>query len=80
MKLMKDLIKQISDGRTSFEPEDTSLDELRKFQQVATALLEAERLGYIQDVITHQESDSGHNHCDCVVVGSATELGRNFVG
>ena len=80
MTSMKNLIKQVMDGRTSFEPENDSLDGLRAFQRVATSLLEAERLGYIQDVIPHQESDSGHDFYDCVVVGSATEHGQSFVG
>lgn len=77
---MKNLITQIVDGRTSFEPESDSLDGLRSFQQVAASLLEAETLGYIQDVILHQESDSGHDFYDCVFVGSVTERGQSFVG
>lgn len=80
MTPMKHLIKQIVDGRTSFEPEEDSLDGLRKFQQIAASLLEAENLGYVQDVILHQESDSGYDFYDCVVVGSTTERGRQFIG
>ncbi|MBT9137122.1 MAG: hypothetical protein DDT34_02209 [Firmicutes bacterium] len=80
MTPMKHLIKQIAGGRTSFEPEEDSLDGLRKFQQVAASLFEAENLGYIQDVTSHQESDSGQDFYDCVVVGSATELGQQFSG
>ncbi len=79
MTSMKNLIKEIVEGRTSFEPDSDSLDGLRTFQQVAASLLEAERLGYIQDVIPHKESDSGHDFYDCVVVGSATERGQSFI-
>ena len=78
MTHMKNLVKQVLGGHTSFEPEDGSLDAMRRFQQVVATLLEAERSGYIQDLTLHHESDSGHDFCDCVVVGRATELGRSF--
>lgn len=73
---MKQLLNEITNGRVSFQPTSTSTPDMKSFQVVITLILQAEKLGYITDVITHRESGSGNDFYDSVVVGGITKSGQ----
>ncbi|AMJ58482.1 MULTISPECIES: hypothetical protein [Stenotrophomonas] len=77
---MQQLLQNIVAGHTSFDPSGSSESELRAFQLIAALVLKAEELGYVTDVLLHQESDSGNDYYDTVVVGGITKRGREVAG
>lgn len=74
---MKQLLDKIAKGQMSFQPVSNSVSDMQLFQGIATLIFEAEKLGYITDVIPHQESDTGNDYFDEVVVGGLTEKGHH---
>lgn len=77
---MQQLLQEIVAGRSSFDPSGDSEQEFRDFQLVATLILKAKEFGYVTDVLPHQESDSGNDYYDSMVVGSITKSGRRVAG
>ena len=77
---MQQLLQKIVAGQTCFDPSSDSEEGLRDFQLVAALILKAEEFGYVTNVIPHQESDSGNDYYDTVVVGGITKNGRQVAG
>ena len=73
------LLKLVASGKTSFEPNGDTESEMRSFQPIAAALLEAEALGYIEIVKTHRESDTGFDYYDTIIAGCITETGLSII-
>lgn len=77
---MQQLLQKVLAGQTSFDPPGHSEEDLRKFQLLATLIMKAEELGYLIDVLPHQESETGKHYYDTIVVGGITESGRDVAG
>jgi hypothetical protein len=77
---MQQLLQKIVAGQMSFLPAGDSDPHMRDFQLLAALILKAEELGYLTDVLPHQESDSGYDYYDAVVIGKITKNGRHVAG
>jgi hypothetical protein len=75
------IIREVSDGKRVFAPEDATGDEaeeaaLKRFQPKAELVIEPGGLGYLEGVVPHNESWSAHSYLDHVRVKGLTAKGR----
>ena len=73
---MKNLLHQIVDGKTVFEPEDGQIIE---FQKTVHALRHAYQRGYIGFFKAHRESKTGNHYYEKVVINNVTNAGKYFL-
>lgn len=73
---LHEALRNIHSGVMSFKPESPSPDDIKKFQNLAKAIVHAHTLGYIEQMIPHKEHYSGHGHYDVILVrGGLTHEG-----
>ena len=63
--------------RTAFKSPGTSLNDLMAFQPVVYTALRAERLGYVEGVVTHTETHTGRSLYSTLAVRRITMAGRD---
>lgn len=73
---MKNLLHEIVDGKTVFEPEDGQIVE---FQKTVHALRHAYRCGYIDFFKAHRESKTGKQYYEKVIINNVTNAGIYFL-
>lgn len=76
---MKQFLNEVAIGGKGLQPRGSTVDDLAAFQPVVEAALEAERLGYVERVVTHKESYTGHRFFSVLIVGALTEAGREAI-
>ncbi|MEF2080725.1 abortive infection family protein [Pseudomonas aeruginosa] len=75
-KLLHAILREIKTGVTSFDSSSAGGD-IKKFQDIAKAVVYAHDQGYVSRVIPHMESMSGQLRYDCILVsGGLTYLGE----
>lgn len=80
MDLLKDLLKEISEGKKIFKPEDASETSMEAFQPIAKALVHAKERGYLDKFNIHRESRTSHGWYDLVSVqGGLTYSGKEYL-
>jgi len=73
---MKQFLNEVASGGKGLQPRSSSVDDLAAFQPVVETALEAEALGYVEKVITHRESHTGHRFYSALIVIGLTDAGR----
>ena len=80
MELLKELLRQISEGKKIFRPEDTSAASMEAFQAIAKALVHANERGFLDKCNIHRESRTSHGWYDLVSVqGGLTYSGIEYL-
>lgn len=80
MELLKELLKEISEGKKLFKPEDTSETSMEAFQPIAKALVYANKCGYLDKCNIHRESRTSHGWYDLILVqGGLSYLGKEYL-
>ncbi|MGH8417878.1 MAG: abortive infection family protein [Pseudomonas sp.] len=75
-----DVLRRIDSGETHFEPADSSRQAMKDFQPLACTIVEAKRLGYIENVFPNQESNGGSLEYNWVLTaGGLTHRGRQLL-
>ncbi len=77
---MRDILEQVANGKTKFEPLDHDRDSLREFQRIANRIISAEKRGYLSQVVPSKipvRGDLVFNHV--TVIGGLTFEGEQFV-
>lgn len=70
-------LRLIRSGTNTFKPQDGSLDELKRFQPIANAVIHAKDIGYVRDAISIVESWGGEKYYKTVITaGGLTYLGE----
>ena len=74
--LLHEVLRKIHSGMMSFKSDSRSLDDINRFQSFAKAIVHAQSLGYIEQMIPHKEHYSGNGHYDLILVrGGLTHEG-----
>lgn len=73
---MKELLKQIESGVTSFRPIN---NDLPAFQITVEKLSDAYESGFITKFKPHKESQTGKRYFDAVMASGLTDEGREFL-
>ena len=73
---MKQFLNEVAAGGKGLRPRSESVDDLAAFQPVVETALEAEVLGYVDKVIAHRESHTGHRFYSALIVVGLTDAGR----
>jgi hypothetical protein len=77
---MKDFLKKAVSGTGHFDPRSSSHADMLEFQSVVELASRAKSLGYIEDFKIHQESHSGHDFYDALLVFGVTDEGLHYAG
>ena len=76
MNSLRQMLREIKAGKTAFYPQSSSEQDLSDFQGTVFVLKEAKSKGLFSKFEPHNESYSGHDWVDCVVVGELTKFGE----
>jgi hypothetical protein len=76
---MKQFLNEVASGGKGLHPRSESVDDLAAFQPVVETALEAEALGYVEQVIPHKESHTGHRFYSALIVIGLTDAGREVI-
>lgn len=77
---MKEVLRQVRDGCSSFKPSDETAESIEAFQAVANRLIDAERRGFLDRIYPHKSSQRGAIRYDLVLVpGGITFQGERFL-
>ena len=75
-----DLLRQVAEGKTSFNPKGDAIEDLEGFQRTVEDLMYLAELGYVGDCFTHREFKSGRGLYDLVQVRKGiTDQGERFL-
>lgn len=76
---MKEFLKEVESGGKALKPRSSSVEDLAAFQPVVHTALDAEARGYVEKVVAHRESHTGHRfYCALIVIG-LTDAGRQVI-
>lgn len=80
MNVFQEILQEIQEGRTTFNPISESLIEMKKFQPIAKILLFANEEGLLEGYFTHKESETAYNFYDFVLVkGGLSHHGKLYL-
>ncbi|MCP5159846.1 MAG: hypothetical protein H6975_10620 [Gammaproteobacteria bacterium] len=77
--IVKELLREIDSGKTSFTPSSNTDDHLAEFQSTVELLRRAHRSGYIKSFTPHEISLADNSYCDQVSVEGLTSQGREYL-
>jgi hypothetical protein len=72
---MKLFLQEVASGH-GFKPKGDAVNDLAAFQPLVETALQAEALGYVESVVTHKESYTGHRFYSALIVRGLTDSGR----
>lgn len=80
MNVLKEILEEIQEGRTIFNPISQSSVEMKNFQPIAKILLFAHKEGLIEGFAEHKESETAYNLYDFVLVkGGLSYQGEKYL-
>jgi hypothetical protein len=80
MEQMKEILRRIHDGETSFKPKDDSPEAVKAFQPVAKRIVAAHEKGYLVNAIFSRSNENSYSYIeDITVTGGLTFEGERFL-
>lgn len=70
------VLRHVRSGNETFKPKDGTLEELKRFQPIANAVMHAKDIGYVRDAMSIMESHGGQMYCRTVI----TKGGLTYAG
>ncbi len=81
MEKMKEILRRIHDGETSFKPKDDSPEAVKEFQTIAKRLRSAHEKGYLVNAhfrVSNMRETAGYT-LNVIVTGGLTFEGEKFL-
>ncbi len=80
MNVFQEILQEIQEGRTTFNPISQSLTEMKNFQPIAKVLLFANEEGLLEGYFSHKESETAYSFYDFVLVkGGLSHHGKLYL-
>jgi hypothetical protein len=73
------ILKAVAGGKFDFHPDDGSDEARARFQPEARSIIELGRGGYLEDVKSTKEGETGEDYIDLVMVGGLSPKGRRYL-
>ncbi len=79
MDVLREVLTQVREGKTSFQPTGPSEDEIRAFQPIAKALVYADKRDYLRCRALREHRTSNSFYINVYVVSGLTYQGELFL-
>lgn len=80
MNVLRETLKEIQNGKTTFQPISRSESDMRGFQPIAKILSSANNKGLLESFFSHKETETYHNWYDIVIVkGGLSHKGEQYL-
>lgn len=80
MNTLRSVLREVKSGTTNFAPASDNKQDMWDFQPIAKILIYAHQNNYVENCISHKESETSHGWYDLVIVrGGLTYEGEMFL-
>ena len=80
MDMLREILQEVKDGITTFEPASNAEPDMQDFQAIAKTLIFADAEDLLEKCIPHKESQTSHGWYDLVLVdGGLSYKGEKFM-